>query len=130
MHKYSNPTKFIQNFYNLAILNGTCTRGEKCIGGTVCDPIRGRCLCPYGTVANLETLSCTSAPAPEASVIYSGPGKSCANGEHCTGGSFCTPSIGKCLCPNDMENINGQCQHPPNHYGGSKIVKGKKGLLL
>ncbi|KAI6211169.1 hypothetical protein M3Y96_00405400 [Aphelenchoides besseyi] len=122
---------------NIAILNGTCANGEQCIGGTVCDSIERRCLCPVGTIANLETLSCTSttdgsyrhetfATSPSTTPIpqlptetigrleptTAGPGEKCSNNEVCTGGSFCMKIVGLCLCPNELESYNGQCVHP------------------
>lgn len=39
-------------------MNSTCAAGEQCVGGSVCDPQFLKCICPHGTVAQLETLSC------------------------------------------------------------------------
>uniref|UniRef100_A0A1I7RJY8 G protein-coupled receptor n=1 Tax=Bursaphelenchus xylophilus TaxID=6326 RepID=A0A1I7RJY8_BURXY len=110
----SNSVRKELELMNIAILNGSCIHGEQCIGGTVCDPIQGRCLCPYGTVANLETLSCTATPALGSVQMpkQSAPGESCANGEKCSGGSICVTSLWKCLCPQELENVNGQCVQP------------------
>ncbi|KAI6239535.1 EGF-like domain protein [Aphelenchoides fujianensis] len=130
-----------EDLLNIAILNGSCANGELCIGSTICDPNERRCLCPRGTVANLETLSCTptashgdgslrpadlptstsslpvggslrAEPTASAALVTAGPGESCARGEACTGGSFCMKIVGLCLCPNELEGYNGQCVHP------------------
>uniref|UniRef100_A0A0R3RK73 EB domain-containing protein n=1 Tax=Elaeophora elaphi TaxID=1147741 RepID=A0A0R3RK73_9BILA len=118
-----------------------CANGEECIGGTVCNMRTMRCSCPIGTKANLNTLSCVPSSSPFKSLQQNGynaysssagevmattgnnvlpnafnvripPGSSCSNNEICGGGSFCSLPMKLCLCPDDMEDFEGQCQKP------------------
>ncbi|KAI6190808.1 hypothetical protein M3Y97_00158700 [Aphelenchoides bicaudatus] len=102
-----------------------CDALQSASGGTVCDPSQQRCLCPYGTVANLETLSCVPTSELHSQNLHeeingqsetgektARPGESCSNNEKCVGNSYCLRSVGTCLCPNELESFNGQCLHP------------------
>ncbi|EJW81369.1 hypothetical protein WUBG_07723 [Wuchereria bancrofti] len=127
---------------NISILNNSCANDEECIGGTVCDPNNMRCSCPVGMTANLNTLSCIPTSSSFKSLQQKGynaylssknepvmttgkdilsnafhvqtpPGSSCSNSEICGGGgSFCSLPIKLCLCPDDMEDFEGQCRIP------------------
>ncbi|CAJ0583111.1 unnamed protein product, partial [Mesorhabditis spiculigera] len=52
------------------------------------------------------------APMSKKVPILAAPGRSCKDGELCTGGSLCTRPLGMCLCPGDLEERQGECVLP------------------
>ncbi|CAB3400850.1 unnamed protein product [Caenorhabditis bovis] len=62
-----------QQTLSIAILNNSCANGETCIGGSVCDLDSLRCMCPYGTIPKLDTLSCESNQPAFVSATVDGP---------------------------------------------------------
>lgn len=41
-----------------ALIGQSCATGETCLGGAICDLRDFRCLCPVGTIANMDTFIC------------------------------------------------------------------------
>ncbi|CAK5017157.1 unnamed protein product [Meloidogyne enterolobii] len=132
-----NTVREANDLLQLAILNGSCAHGEQCIGGTVCDPVQQRCLCPYGTVALLENLFCAKLIPPVGTTLqqqfsYGGQyyssqvplssqgtstssplnslvpiGSYCDQEGTCDGGSTCINSV--CVCPAKTKNNGNNC---------------------
>nr|CAD2195776.1 unnamed protein product [Meloidogyne enterolobii] len=132
-----NTVREANDLLQLAILNGSCAHGEQCIGGTVCDPVQQRCLCPYGTVVLLENLFCAKLIPPVGTTLqqqfsYGGQyyssqvplssqgtstssplnslvpiGSYCDQEGTCDGGSTCVNSV--CVCPAKTKNNGNNC---------------------
>lgn len=96
----------------------SCAEGERCTGGSMC--IDRICTCPRGQIVMSD--ECVNAPeglkrnyfyptvlnlAIFQLFILVGPLSSCANGETCSGGSYC--QNGMCTCPSDTTVRNAQC---------------------
>ncbi|KAJ1366275.1 hypothetical protein KIN20_026891 [Parelaphostrongylus tenuis] len=101
-HKYRRPPTL-----NIAILNNSCANGETCIGGTVCDFERLRCLCPYDTVPKLETLSCVK-------IRGNIPPKTASYAFNSFGNNEKLPSTSSGFIPNPL-----QSNVAPNFFGSS-----------